>query len=406
MKVFRQIEELITLKDAHLKDGRNLLPEDLGKIQKAAVVFNEQEIVWVGEDCNLPSEYQYYETKYLSGYCLTPELVDSHTHIAFGGNRAHEYAMRLNGADYQEIANAGGGIIETMRGTRELNHEQLLELALERCERLYSYGVGTIEVKSGYGLSFDHEEKLSNVIDELQKKLSPRIQILRTYMAAHAIPTEYKDSSLYLDEVVLPLMNKLNNENKIDHIDIFHEQGYFTADDAEKLFNHASLLGLPVKTHADEFNDNKGAILGVTYQALSTDHLLMTGTDGAKALAESATVANFLPGTGLFLGKRLADARKFLDMGVKVGIASDYNPGSCHFDNVLMVAALAAPLFKLNQTELWTSITHNAAHALGLDDQGALIQGMKPRFSFFKCNSVDEITYSWGRNLAERASSF
>ncbi len=406
MQVYKGIKELITLKEAYQKDGRKLTPSDLGKIKKAALVFDQDSILWVGKEKSLPDIYKSAKSKDLSGYCVTPELVDSHTHIAFGGNRSHEYAMRLNGADYQEIANSGGGILETMRGTRQLTQEELLELSIERCERLYSYGVGTIEVKSGYGLTFDHEYKLSSVIDELKNKLSPKIQIIRTFMAAHAVPKEFTQSKNYLQDAVIPLMKKLASENKIDQVDIFHEKGYFSFEDTEALFDEAKNLNLPVKIHADEFNDNKGAVLATKYNALSADHLLMTGADGIKALAESNTVANFLPGTGLFLGKPLANARKFLDSGVKVGLASDYNPGSCHCDNLLLISSIAAPLLKLNQAEVWSSITLNASHALGLKNQGALIEGLKPRFSFFKTNSIDEITYSWGRNFAEIASNF
>lgn len=406
MKLLKDINEIITLESASKKDGRKLEPEDLGKIQNASIVYDNEQIIWVGKNSELPAEYKNLKSQSLKGHCITPELIDSHTHITFGGNRAKEYAMRLNGADYQEIANAGGGILETMRGTREISEEELFGVAKERCERLYSYGVGTIEIKSGYGLDSEHEYKLSNIINKLKNELAPKIQIIRTFMAAHAVPKSYNSSESYLKEVVLPLMDKLSYEDKIDHVDIFHEQGYFTSNDTITLFESAKKLGLKVKMHADEFNDNKGAVLACKYHALSADHLLMTTEDGINALANSNTVANFLPGTGLFLGKPLANARKFLDAGVKVGIASDYNPGSCHCDNVLLISSIAAPLLKLNQTEAWSAITLNAAHALGLRDQGALVKGNKPRFSIFKTNSIDEITYSWGRNLAVNTFEF
>ncbi len=164
-------------------------------------------------------------------------------------------------------------------------------------------------------------------------------------------------------------------------------------------------MGVPIKSHADEFNDNKGAVIACQYDALSADHLLCTGPDGIEALANSDTVATLLPGTGFFLGKPQAFARAFLDNGCKVAIGSDYNPGSCHFDNILFLAAIAAPQYEMNIAELWSSITLNAAHALGFRSQGAIAKGLKPRFSIFKTDCIDRITYNWGKNLAVPADT-
>ena len=186
----------------------------------------------------------------------------------------------------------------------------------------------------------------------------------------------------------------------VDAVDIFHEKGYFDEEDAARLYREARELGIPLKCHADEFADSKAALLACSHGALSADHLLNTQADGIEALSKSETVAVLLPGTGFFLGKEQADARRFFDAGCKVAIGSDYNPGSCHFDNVLMCASIAAPLYKMNTAQLWSSITLNAAHALSLKDQGAIVPGLRPRFSFFRAESFDEITYSWGRNLA------
>ena len=196
-----------------------------------------------------------------------------------------------------------------------MSRDQLFNLVVERIGRLHSYGVGTIEVKSGYGLNFEKEYEIANVINDLKKHFKNKIQIINTYMAAHA----------------------------------------------------------------DEFYDNKGAILATKYGALSTDHLLRTTDDGILALSNSRTVATLLPGTGFFLGKEQANARALLDAGVKVAIGSDYNPGSCHCDNLLLIASLAAPQYKMNITELWCAITINAAHALGLKKQGAIMKGLVPR---------------------------
>lgn len=400
IKVYRNFSEIITMTPAVSKDGRNLIPQDLGILKNASVVFNSDEILWVGLDSELPSEFLELESKDYTGKVLTPELVDSHTHLVFGGDRAYEYSMRLNGASYEEIAAAGGGILNSMKGTNELSRSELLNLAIERAKTIKSYGVGTIEVKSGYGLNFEKEYELSHIIHDLKNIMRPEVQIINTFMAAHAVPKEYASSYQYMKDVVLPLLDKLADDKILDCVDIFHEQNYFDDEDVKALFDRAQRLGIPVKMHADEFNDNKGAVMASRYNALSCDHLLATTDDGILALANSQTVATLLPGTGLFLGKPQAQAQKFLQNGVKVAIASDYNPGSCHCDNLLLVAALAAPIYKMNLAQLWCAITFNAASALGLKDQGEINVGKKPRFSLFNTDSIDRVTYNWGKNLS------
>ncbi|MBL6988904.1 MAG: imidazolonepropionase [Bacteriovoracaceae bacterium] len=396
---YRNCSQILSLRQAHAKDGRNLLPEDLSIIDNAAVVFSKDKIIWVGPESKFPSEYADVNSKDLTGHILLPELVDSHTHLIFGGDRATEYTMRLNGADYVEIANAGGGILNTMVGTNKLSSDELFAICKDRIERINSYGVGTIEIKSGYGLNYEKEYELSHLIHQLKIHFSDKIQIFNTFMAAHAVPSEFETSYQYMTKVVIPLLTKLAQENFIDAVDIFHEQNYFDSSDVTLLFETANKLGIALKSHVDEFNDNKGATLAAQYNCLSADHLLMTGSDGVEALANSTTVATLLPGTGFFLGKKQANARALLDAGVKVAIASDYNPGSCHFDNVLLIASMAAPQYKMNSCELYAALTLNAAHALGLQDQGAIIPDLKPRFSIFSTPKVDNLTYSWGKNF-------
>jgi imidazolonepropionase len=399
IKIFRHFSEIATLEGALKKDGRNLVPADLGIIKDGSIVFNADEILWVGEDKDLPEDYQENLSIDVSGKTCVPELVDSHTHVVFGGDRAHEYSMRLNGSTYEEIAKAGGGILNTMTGTNALSRNELLKLAQQRIKTIRSYGVGTIEIKSGYGLNFEKEYELSRIIHDLKNIFRPDVQIINTFMAAHAVPNGYSSSYEYMKDVVLPLLDRLGEEQILDCVDIFHEQNYFSDDDVISLFERAARWNIPVKIHADEFNDNKGAILAARYNALSADHLLQTKEDGIAALKDSNTVATLLPGTGFFLGKPQANARAFLDAGVKVAIASDFNPGSCHCDNILLTAALAAPLYKLNMAELWCAITLNAAHSLGIKTQGAIVAGLKPRFTMFNTDSLDRVTYNWGKNL-------
>ena len=218
-------------------------------------------------------------------------------------------------------------------------------------------------------------------------------------MAAHAIPKEFKSSKEYLQELVIPLLNDLAPMNIIDYVDIFFEQNYFTKEDCEALFELAHKLNLGIKVHADELNTNFGAELAAKHKLLSADHLLKVSDTGIKMLADSNTVATLLPGTALFLGKSFPPARKLLDQGCRVAIASDYNPGSCHCDNLLLIASVAGKNLEMNSCELWSAITLNAAKALGLNNQGAIVSGMKPRFTIFKTKNSENVFYEWGKNL-------
>lgn len=397
---YSNIKQVVTLSNAHVKDGRNLKPEDISIIENADIIFDDNSILWVGKSKELPEEYKSIKHKDLSGHILTPEIVDSHTHLVFGGNRAFEYSMRLNGADYQDIASAGGGILSTMKATLEESLDNLFNKAVERINRINSYGVGTIEIKSGYALTYEREKEVSLLINKLKNHFKGKVQIHNTFLAAHAVPKNFDSSKKYIHEVVIPLLKELSKDNIIDSVDIFEEIGYFNSEDVIKLFDLAKSLNIPTRIHADEFNDNKGAVKAAKYKSLSADHLLCTTDDGVEALANSSTVASLLPGTAFFLGKPLANAQKFLDAGCKVALASDYNPGSCHCDNLLLIASLAGKNLNMNISQLWSAITLNAAHSLNLKDQGAIMPGLKPRFSIFNCDSVDEITYSWGRNFA------
>lgn len=400
MKVYSHISQLITLAGAHQKDGRKLDESDLSLIEDAAIVMDENLIHWVGKTHDLPQDYEKIPRTNLSGHIVTPQIVDSHTHLIFGGNRSFEYGLRLKGATYEEIAAAGGGILHTADKTAHLSEEELLKIASARVEKIHSYGVGTIEVKSGYGLNFEAEYRLSKVINQLKEKFKGKVHIVRTYMAAHAVPKTFLSSADFISQVVIPLMEKLHAENLIDIVDIFHEKNYYTDEDTRLLFDKAQSLGLNVKMHADEMNDNNGAALAAEYSALSADHLLKISDTGIRALSKSSTVATLLPGTAFFLGKPLAPARHMLDAGVKVAMASDYNPGSCHCDNLILIASISAKNLEMKPVELWSALTLNAAHSLGLHEQGALIAGLEPKFSIFKASTHEEIFYSWGQNLA------
>ncbi|MBY0516093.1 MAG: imidazolonepropionase [Bacteriovoracaceae bacterium] len=400
MKAYRNLNQILTLAGAHNKDGRKLKAEDLAIVSDGAIVFDHEQILWVGRDKDFPSQYSSAETHNLSGHVLTPGLVDSHTHLVFSGDRAQEYAERLNGRDYQDIAKNGGGILYTVEQTLKSSRQELFDSSVRKIEKIISYGVRALEIKSGYTLTQEGEIKTLHVIADLKKHFSKRIQIFSTFMGAHAVPSHFSSSAKYISDVVIPTLIEAHSLKLVDFVDIFHEGGYFSTDDVENLFAVAKKLGFKVKLHADEFFDNSGARLGCDNHALSADHLLKVSDAGIASLASSETVATLLPGTAFFLGKPLPPARKLLDAGCKVSIASDYNPGSSHIDNLLLVASLSAPSLCLNQAELWSAITLNASAALGLKNHGYLAAGSAPCFSLFRASNLSQITYNWGVNLS------
>ncbi|OFZ14199.1 MAG: imidazolonepropionase [Bdellovibrionales bacterium GWA2_49_15] len=398
INLWKNFKQIVTLQGVVAKDGRKLNASDLSIIPDGAVIFSDEKILWVGSSANVPSAFEITSTQTFSEHVLLPEIIDSHTHLVFGGDRSHEYAQRLNGVDYQEIAKQGGGINHTVSETNQLSNEDLFDLADRRVQKMSEYGIGTLEIKTGYSLNIEGEIRLCKIIQQLKNKYSPRLRIFCTLMAAHAIPHQYSDSSSYIDKVALPVLELMAHASLIDFVDIFHERGYFNDHDLKKIAAMSSALGIPLKMHADEFNDNCGAFLAAQLHAISADHLLKISSAGMQSLAQSKTVATLLPGTGLFLGKGLANARALLDAGAKVALASDFNPGSCHYDNLVMLASMAAPSYKMNLAELWAGITYNAAAALGLSTSGAITVGFLPRFSMFKINSFEHITYEWGKN--------
>ena len=398
------ISNVLTLDSALKKDGRNLNSEDINIVKNTSIIASKDEILYVGNDQNLINNFKNKNILKvdLADYSVTPELIDSHTHLIFGGNRCDEYVMRLNGADYEEIAKANGGITHTSNATNNEPIHRLIESARERIEKIYSYGVGTIEIKSGYGLNLKKEIELSNAIHQLKLEFSPRINIVNTFMAAHAIPKNINSSDEYIEKICIPAMEQLASLKIIDYVDIFHEKNYFTEKNVRDLYHSAKKFNIPMRVHADEFHDNNGGSIAAELNFHSADHLLSISKKGIEDLSKTNTVATLLPGTGYFLGKKQAPARELLDSGCKVAIASDFNPGSCHLDNLLFIANLAAPNYKMNQAELWAAITLNAANSLGLKNQGAIVKGFKPRFSFFKTKNLNEVNYSWMTNFSQR----
>ena len=398
--ILKDCKEILTLKNAHQKDGRFLKPEDKSIEKNKSILCENGKIITIDTFSSIEKNNPDATIIDCSQFCITPELVDSHTHLVFGGNRAFEYSMRLDGATYEDIAKSGGGILHTMKQTNTSSKDELFNLACERIEKIHSRGVGTIEIKSGYGLNLEKEIELSEIIHELKLKYKGTVQIFNTFMAAHAVPKEYESSSDYMKDVVLPALKILGSRKIIDSVDIFLEDGYFSEKDVRVLNQKAKEFNIPLKIHADEFINLEGASLACELNALSADHLLAISGKGIESFSKSNTVATLLPGTGYFLGKKQCDARALLDAGAKVSIASDYNPGSCHQFDLKKIACLSAPNYKMNSTETWSSITLNASSSLGLNNQGTVSSGMESRFSFWECSSLDEIFYNWDENYS------
>ncbi|MDQ3023365.1 MAG: imidazolonepropionase [bacterium] len=334
------------------------------------------------------------------GRCVTPGLVDSHTHLVFAGDRAAEFYRRCAGETYADIAKSGGGIASTVRATRSASEDELVELALARLERNATNGTTTVEIKSGYGLSRDDELKMLRAIRRLREQ-SP-LNMFSTYMGAHSIPMEFaNDRSSYVRQVV-EAIPQIATETLAEFVDIFVDPLAFTHDEAVPIIEAAMHAGLKVKLHGDEFSDNQTAAFGVIAKAISIDHLGGISDAGIEALAASTTIATLLPGTMFFSGHGCyAPARRMIDAGCAVALASDLNPGSSHIYSVPFIMTLACLQMGMTAAEALTACTINAAHALGDADRiGSIEAGKRADLVIWDCDSYEQIPYHVGTNLA------
>ena len=339
----------------------------LGMIADGAVALRDGVIRFVGPRADLPSEFASGgEIIDLGGRLVTPALIDCHTHIVFGGNRAKEFEMRLEGATYEEIARAGGGIVSSVTATRALNVDQLAEAALPRLDHLLAEGVSTVEVKSGYGLTVEAELNMLRAARKLAT-LRP-VRIITSYLAAHATPADYKGrNGDYITDVVLPGLDLAHAEGLVDAVDGFCEGIAFSTAEIARVFDKAKALGLPVKLHAEQLSNLGGAKLAASYGALSADHLEYLDEDGAKAMAAAGTVAVLLPGAFYALNEKQKPPVKALrEAGVPIAIATDCNPGTSPLTSLLLTMNMSATLFGLTVEECLAGATRQAARALGL----------------------------------------
>lgn len=359
--VVHDIGELLTLSGAKKKAGRNITEKDLSPIPKAAFVIDHGKIEWMGKESHLPKSYIDASSVSLGGATVLPAFIEAHTHLLFGGDRSDEFERRNQGATYQEIAAQGGGILSTVRKTRKTSLEDLIVLGQKRVHEFLKQGVTTIEVKSGYGLSRGQEIKMLKAAQSLKKG-----RIVTTFLGAHAVGPEKKSSDDHLEEMmeVIPYIAKHKLALRVD---IFIEKGYFNASQAKAYFQQAQKYGLERVAHCDQLSSQGGSVLAMQYQARSIDHLVYITHKEIEQLARSETVAVLLPGADFYLKLPFPPARLMIQKGVRVALASDFNPGSCPTQDISFIGVLARLEMKMSLPEVITAYTLNAAYALGLE---------------------------------------
>lgn len=339
-----------------------------------------------------PPEMEFLEIK--QPLVLTPGLIDTHTHICFAGNRANEYAMKLEGISYLDIAKQGGGILSTVKATRAASQEQLVQLTVKRAKKMAQNGVTTCEVKSGYGLAVESELKILRAINQCKNEKNIP-DIIPTCLAAHVKPPEFDSHAEYLEDLIIKLLPKLKEEELTSRIDIFIEEGAFEGNSAKNYLSAAKELGFQIVIHADQFSVN-GSKLAAEIGAISADHLEASTNLELEQLKDQNVIATVLPGASLGLGIPFAPARKILDQGLELVISSDWNPGSAPMGDLLIQAALIGAYEKLSMAETLASITFRAADALNLNDRGKIEKGMRADLCAFPCESFSEILYRQG----------
>ncbi len=374
--------------------------KNYGEILDAALAICDGKIAWLGKEVDLPS-YDENEVDIIDGQgkWLTPGLIDCHTHLVYGGNRANEFEMRLQGKSYQEIALAGGGIVSSVNATRLATEEELLASALTRLTSLHQQGVTTIEIKSGYGLDLINEVKMLKVAGKLADELP--ITIKRTFLGAHALPTEYKDDADgYIDLVCNDMIPVVVEENLADTVDVFCENVGFNIEQTERVFIAAKKYGLAIKVHAEQLSALGGTELAAKYQALSSDHIEFLTEAGVKAMSDAGMTAVLLPGAFYFLREtQLPPIEQLRKAGVAMAIATDVNPGTSPICSIQLMLNMACTLFKLTPSEALAGVTCNAAKALGLSKtKGQLAVGYDADMALWNISQPAELCYQFGVN--------
>lgn len=367
-----------------------------GLVEGGAVAIEGGRIAWAGPAAELPAALAALPAERLDGRLVTPGLIDCHTHLVFGGDRAAEFERRLNGASYAEIAREGGGILSTVRATRAADEAALVEGALRRLDRLLADGVTTVEVKSGYGLDRETELRMLRAARALGRARA--VTVRTTFLGAHAVPPDYAGrADAYLDEICIPALEAAAADGLIDAVDGFCEGIAFSPAQIARLFDRARALGLPVKLHAEQLSNLGGAALAARFGALSADHLEYLDAEGAAAMARAGTVAVLLPGAFYTLRETQAPPVAALRAaGVEMAVATDCNPGSSPMTSLLMAMNMACTLFRLTPEEALAGTTRVAAKALGLSDRGMIAPGMRADLCVWDAARPAELSYRIG----------
>jgi imidazolonepropionase len=369
-----------------------------GLIEDGALAVEHGRIAWVGDRKDLPEALHGSSSEHdARGALITPGLIDCHTHLVYGGNRAGEFEARLNGASYEQIARAGGGIVSTVKATREAGEDTLLAASRRRLRALLAEGVTTIEIKSGYGLSEAAEAKCLRVARRLGEV--ERVAVRTTFLGAHALPPEFLErADDYIDEVCR-MLPRLHAQGLVDSVDAFCETIGFTPAQTRRVFEAAAALGLPVKLHAEQLSDSAGAELAASFGALSCDHLEWLSESGARAMARAGSVAVLLPGAFYFLREtRVPPVALLRAHGVPMAVSTDCNPGTSPCTSLLLMLNMACTLFRLTPQEALAGVTRHAAKALGLADRGVLAPGLRADFVLWDARSPAELAYAIGLN--------
>ena len=370
-----------------------------GLIENGAVVISADRIKWVGAEKELPDEFAGLQGKNLEGRLVTPALIDCHTHLVYGGSRATEFELRLNGASYEEIAQNGGGILSTVTATRNASENELLAQSLPRLDALLSEGVATIEIKSGYGLDIETEIKMLRVARQLGKERSVRVKT--SFLGAHAIPPEFSGKAdAYIDFVCEEVLPAVHYENLADAVDGFCENIAFSPKQISRVFEKAKSFGLPVKLHAEQLSNLGGATLAAKYGALSADHLEFLDQKGVEVMGKSGTVAVLLPGAFYTLREtQFPPLESLRKAEVPIAIATDCNPGSSPLTSILLCMNMSCTLFRMTPEEALCGVTIVAAKALGISDEvGTIEVGKKAELAVWNVDQPAELAYRIGFN--------
>ena len=376
--------------------------DDFYIINNGAIAIDGDLIVWSGFEKDIPKEYTNYNEYNAKGKLVTPGLIDCHTHLVFGGNRSHEFNMRLNGKSYQEIAKAGGGIASTMKATRQASFDDLLSSAIVRLDDMIANGVTTVEVKSGYGLDIETECMMLRVARKLEA-LRP-IRIKTSFLGSHGIAPEYKSNpDNYIKDVCLPALIKANEERLVDAVDGFCETVALNVGQLTEVFNLAQKLNLPIKLHAEQLSHSGGVNLATSYGAISIDHLEYANEEDAKLMSNSGSVAVILPGAFYTLNEtQKPPIELFRKYKVPMAIATDCNPGSSPLTSILLTMNMASTLFKITPLEALSGVTKHAADALSLKNLGMIQPGMIADLAIWNLEHPSEFSYRIGFNALNK----